>query len=81
MRREMISSRRFDAAVVVGGMDGIFEEVALFKEFHPRKPIFPIASTGAAAEIVFKEGNYTPDLAHELTYPSLFRRKLLHLGS
>lgn len=76
MREEMISSRPFAAAVVIGGMEGIFEEVDIFSRRHPSSPILPLASTGAAAAIVHKQGNYDPLLSTDLTYSSLLRRRL-----
>lgn len=77
MRREMITSRKFAAAIVIGGMTGIFEEVEMFSTFHPRATILPIATTGAAAALVYEQGGFDLDLATDLTYPSLFRHKLL----
>ena len=77
MRIEMITSKNFDAAVIIGGMEGIFEEVKLFKHYNPKARIFPIASTGGAAAIVYTEGKYPEALADDLTYVSLFRRHLL----
>lgn len=74
MRREMIASEDFDAMVIIGGMEGIYEEVSIFRTLHSTKPIFPIASTGAAARILFSEGDFEPQLLAELTYPTLFRR-------
>lgn len=79
MREEMISSRRFAAAVLIGGMEGVREELSLFVRLHPAAPVLPIASTGAAAGIIFREGDFDPDLKRNLTYSSLFRRKLLPL--
>jgi hypothetical protein len=79
MREEMVASRQFQAAVVIGGMEGIFEELKIFARQHPNSMILPLASTGAAAALVFRDGRYDSDLATDLTYPSLFRRKLLRL--
>lgn len=79
MREAMLTSRRFAAAVLIGGMEGIFEELAIFRRLHPTAAILPLASTGAAAAIVHKEGNFDPELANDLTYASLFRRRLLSL--
>jgi len=76
MREQMVTSRNFAAAVVIGGMEGVFEEVELFTRHHPRSLVLPVASTGAAAEIIYQNGRYHEDLIHELTYPSLFRRHL-----
>jgi hypothetical protein len=77
MRRVMIESQRFDAAVVIGGMEGVFEEVEIFSQVHSPAPILPVASTGAAAAEIFRRGNFRSDLAKDLTYPTLFRRHLL----
>ena len=76
MRREMIISRKFAAAVIIGGMEGIFEEVELFSLHHPNAAILPLASTGAAAAVVHKQGTFDPELATNLTFSNLFRHKL-----
>lgn len=80
MRREMIGSRPFSAAVIIGGMEGIYEEHELFVECHPNAEVLPLSTTGAAARIVYEQGEYDPILARDRTYSSLFRRKLLHLN-
>lgn len=77
MRREMVASRPFRAAVIIGGMEGIYEERDLFAEAHPEAAVLPLATTGAAAAIVYRRGSFDPDLARNRTYASLFRRKLL----
>lgn len=77
MRRAMIGSRSFSAAVIVGGMEGIFEEHDLFVERHPNAAVLPLSTTGAAADIVYRLGKYDPVFARNRTYSSLFRRKLL----
>lgn len=76
MREEMVISQHFAAAVVIGGMEGVFEEVDLFALHHPNAVVLPLASTGAAAAIIHEKGGYDKELARELTFPSLFRRKL-----
>ena len=73
----MIDSRSFSAAVIVGGMEGIYEEHALFVERHPNAAVLPLSTTGAAARIVYRQGKYDPVLARDRTYSSLFRRKLV----
>jgi hypothetical protein len=80
MREEMISSRSFAAAVAIGGMEGIIEEVEIFARIHPQAPILPVASTGAAAATVYSKGNFDARLLTDLTYSSLFRRTLLKLA-
>nr|WP_281412633.1 hypothetical protein [Rhizobium leguminosarum] len=77
MRKKMIGSRRFDCAVFIGGMEGIFEELRIFREMHPKARLLPVASTGAAAKKVFDGGKFPKELATELTYPTLFRRLIM----
>jgi len=80
MRKRMIGSRKFAAAVIIGGMEGILEEVEIFASLHPSAPIIPIASTGAAAAIVYKRGQFDEELEKNLTYSTLLRHKLRGLA-
>ena len=76
MRTAMISNT-FDAGVFIGGMEGVEIEYDIFRRLHPDKPAYPIASTGAAAQVLFEK--YTPhhrDLMDDLCYLSLIRRLL-----
>ncbi|MCM0082365.1 hypothetical protein L4X63_12275 [Geomonas sp. Red32] len=75
MRKEMVTSQHFEAAVVIGGMEGVLEEVDLFSHHNPSAVVLPLASTGAAAAIIYSKGCYDKELARELTFASLFRRK------
>ena len=81
MRETMIQARNYDAAVIIGGMEGIFEEFEIFKQSHAYAEILPIASTGAAAALVHQRGAYAADLVTELTYSTLFRRRFAKLDS
>lgn len=77
MRLAMIGGHRFDAGIFLGGMEGVEREYEMFRQLHPDKPACPIASTGAAARILFER--YQPDqveLMSDLRYLSLFRRLL-----
>ena len=78
MRREMLGSEKFYAGVFIGGMEGVEEEYAMFRELHPSALALPIASTGAAALIIYKNSGeqFPTDLETDLAYPSLFRRLL-----
>lgn len=78
MRKKMIGENDFEAAVFIGGMEGIIEEYELFKEFHPDVPCLPIASTGAAAKILYDKhpGEFDERLLSELSYTSLFKELL-----
>jgi len=77
MRKEMIASREFAAAVFIGGMEGVLEELDLFGRVHPKARVLPLASTGAAAALIYKQGDFDKQFAYNMAYPSLFRRKLL----
>jgi hypothetical protein len=82
MRDVMISSYpQFGAGVFIGGMDGVEREFERFGQIHPNTDVFPIASTGAAAELIWRNrppppGGWAPGLADDLAYLSLFRRLL-----
>lgn len=76
MREAMLASRNFATAVIIGGMEGVFEELDIFLRRQPRAPVLPLASTGAAAAIIHQNGEYDEQLSRDLTYSSLFRRRL-----
>ena len=59
MRGVMIGAHNFDAAVFLGGMEGVEIEYDIFRRLHPDKPAYPIASAGAAARILSEK--YRPD--------------------
>lgn len=78
MRKCMLGGNEFDAAFFVGGMEGVEDEYFLFKEFHPEAKVFPVASTGAAAKLIYDENPsiYDSRLETELTYTSLVKELL-----
>lgn len=51
MRNQMMDEK-IDALVCMGGMEGVEHEFEMFREYHPRKPIFLLASTGGASKIL-----------------------------
>ena len=78
MRDEMLGNYKFDAGVFIGGMEGVEVEWELFRKKHPSAPCYPIATTGAAARIVFDSSPDLPsDLASEFAYLHLFRKYLM----
>ncbi len=77
MRQQMIGSQKFDAAVLIGGMEGIDEELKIFKQYHPTALILPVPSTGAAAQMVYYSGNFPAEIEKEISFASMFRRHLL----
>lgn len=78
MRQHMLGDNDFAAAVFVGGMEGVEDEYALFRQFHPNVPCLPIASTGAAARLLYDEhpGEFDTRLLSEMSYTSLFKELL-----
>jgi len=82
MRQAMIQSQKFDAIVLIGGMEGVIDELEIFLEFHPHAKVIPLASTGAAAKIIYdnekkkQEPRFQLDsrFEYDYTYSSLFRR-------
>lgn len=64
MREEMIDSGPLDAAVFIGGMDGVLAEYAMVAERRPSVPLLPIRSAGGAAARLAPSGH---DLARRLT--------------
>jgi SLOG cluster3 family len=59
MRKAMLSQEDLDAAVFIGGMEGILEEYELFTDLHPKSKIVPVPAPGGAAR----------DLAAQLQIP------------
>ncbi len=82
MRRTMLGSEKFFAGVFIGGMKGVEDEYKMFRDMHPDAIALPVASTGAAALIIYKEygEKFPPELETDLAYPSLFR-KLLYISN
>ncbi len=79
MRQEMITSEPFHAGVFIGGMEGVEDEFKLFQQYHPNALILAVASTGAAARLLFDQqpwGSKDSGLEHDVAYASLFRRLL-----
>jgi len=80
MRKKMFSENSFAASVFIGGMEGIEEEYVLFKEFHPNAIALPIASTGAAARILYNDNLHVfkeQRLLNDYAYMSLFQDLLI----
>ena len=53
MREAMITSEDFSAAFFIGGMDGVEREYDCLKRLQGDVPRFPVATTGAAAQILW----------------------------
>lgn len=79
MRETMIESYEFKAGIFIGGMDGVEEEYNMFKKYQPKALILPIASTGAAAKIIYENFNKSKNNQFEKNYAymSLFQNYLI----
>lgn len=79
MRSKLVNENDFKVGIFIGGMEGINDEYLLFKERHPNALILPIASTGAAARILYESQPQAYDirLKNDYAYMALFR-DLLH---
>lgn len=74
MRARMIGDNQFAAGIFIGGMEGVEDEYKLFKEYHPATPAYAIASTGAAAAIVYNQQNDRDlRLLDDYAYMALFK--------
>jgi len=81
MRNRLIGDNDFKAGIFIGGMEGINDEFVYFKEKHPNALILPIASTGAAAKILYDSLNQQFDerLLNDYAYMAMFRHILSDL--
>lgn len=75
MRSKLINENNFKVGIFIGGMEGINEEYVMFKERHPNALILPIASTGAAAKILYEQQpqNFDIRLKNDYAYMALLR--------
>lgn len=80
MRRQMLDFAQFDAAIFIGGMEGVEEEFDLFRALHRGAKVYPIASTGGAALRLYERErdrlNLRDDLLKFYSYATLFRQLL-----
>lgn len=75
MRSKLINENDFKVGIFIGGMEGINDEFVMFREKHPNALILPIASTGAAANILYENQPQSFDvrLKNDYAYMALFR--------
>ena len=78
MRKRMLTDNPIYAGVFIGGMEGVLDEYKLLMKYSNEKAeVYPIASTGAAALILYQnlthQGiNCNPRLLTDYCYASLF---------
>lgn len=78
MRRQMIGENEFIAGVFIGGMEGITEEYELFTSMRPDALVLPVASTGAAAKLLYEKfpNRFDQRLVNDYSYMALFKELL-----
>jgi hypothetical protein len=78
MRNEMMTKHEFKVGIFIGGMEGVEDEFNLFRQIHPTALLLPVASTGAAAEIIYNSMAPKPDprLLNDYAYMALFKSLL-----
>lgn len=77
MRQRMLTDSPIFAGFFIGGMEGVLDEYKLLKKYNPDARVYPIASTGAAAHILYrdlqKQGKINNiRLMNDYCYSSLF---------
>jgi hypothetical protein len=77
MRLAMLKSQPFEAAVFIGGMEGVFDEHKMFAALHPQAKCLPVQMTGGAARMLSATLKYEPpaDIG-PLDFVRLFYREL-----
>lgn len=78
MRERMLNDNKFKAGIFIGGMKGVKTEYDLFIKRHHDAVVLPVASTGAAARIIYNDLLPKPDkrLTNDYAYINLFRDML-----
>ena len=76
----MLEDKNFVAGIFIGGMEGVEIEYKMFQQLYPKAILLPIASTGAAAKIIY-EKNFNlfanDRLMNDYGYMSLFQDLLI----
>lgn len=80
MRDEMLSSEQFEAAVFIGGMEGVLLEFELFRTRWPDARVVALPSPGGTARELFDKLGLPDELEHALDY-SAWLYELLEIGS
>ncbi|WP_319405776.1 hypothetical protein [uncultured Desulfosarcina sp.] len=77
MREAMLSREDLQAAVFIGGMEGVFEEYKLFRKFHPNTKVLPVPSPGGAALQLAKQiGCFDENRLSDVDFARLFQTEL-----
>lgn len=77
MREVMLTSTEFDAAVFIGGMDGVSDEYEMFSARWPHATCIPVAMTGGASRELAMKIGYVPSInAAPLDFVALLYHEL-----
>lgn len=75
MRQTMLAREDLIGAVLIGGMDGVEAELALFQQYHPNAFIVPVAAAGGAArDIALRVAGGHQVNVDDVDFASLFHR-------
>jgi len=77
MREAMLSRKDLEAAVFVGGMEGILAEYDMFLKFHPKAKVVTVpAAGGAARQLAEKVGGAIAADLKNVDFAKLFHSEL-----
>lgn len=77
MREAMLSRRDLNAAVFIGGMEGVEAECEIFRRFHPEGKVLPVpAPGGAARQLAARIGGFDEASLRDVDFARLFRTEL-----
>jgi hypothetical protein len=75
-RERMFAEHKFEAAVFIGGMQGIFDEYHMLEKLLPESALIALGSPGGAARERHSQLFDGEDLDQNLEYVSLFHKRL-----
>lgn len=77
MRKEMLSRGDLEAAVFIGGMEGVEAEYSLFRQVHPNAEVVVVpAPGGAARQLAERLGGFSEEAMRDVDFARLFRSRL-----
>jgi hypothetical protein len=77
MRERMLSRTDISAGVFIGGMEGVLDEYAMLKRFHPDSNVIAVAAPGGAARRLAEElGVQSHAELDDVDFAALFHSRL-----
>jgi len=76
MRNDMLSRADLEAAVFIGGMEGVLDEYALFAKFHPDASVLTVPAAGGAARKLATDLGVSGRALLDLDFTKLFHAGL-----